>query len=77
MLNLKAEGSDLYESNVKAMIDAGWELAAHTINHQDLTTLGAPELKEEVAGIARDPATRIRRPRGRTSVTRPGGSTKR
>lgn len=50
VLNLKAEGSDLYASNVKAMIDAGWELAAHTINHQDLTTLGPPELKEEVAG---------------------------
>jgi peptidoglycan/xylan/chitin deacetylase (PgdA/CDA1 family) len=50
VLNLKAEGSDLYESNVKAMIGAGWELAAHTINHQDLTTLGAAELKEEVAG---------------------------
>ena len=28
VLNLKAEGSDLYESNVKAMIAAGWELAA-------------------------------------------------
>jgi peptidoglycan/xylan/chitin deacetylase (PgdA/CDA1 family) len=50
VLNLKAEGSDLYESNVKAMIDAGWELAAHTINHSDLTTLDAAALEEEVAG---------------------------
>jgi peptidoglycan/xylan/chitin deacetylase (PgdA/CDA1 family) len=50
VLNLKAEGSDLYTSNVEAMIDAGWELAAHTIHHQDLTTLGAAELQEEVAG---------------------------
>jgi peptidoglycan/xylan/chitin deacetylase (PgdA/CDA1 family) len=50
VLNLKAEGSDLYTSNVEAMIDAGWELAAHTINHQDLTTLDAAGLKEEVAG---------------------------
>jgi peptidoglycan/xylan/chitin deacetylase (PgdA/CDA1 family) len=50
VLNLKAEGSDLYTSNVEAMIDAGWELAAHTIHHQDLTTLGTAELKEEVAG---------------------------
>jgi peptidoglycan/xylan/chitin deacetylase (PgdA/CDA1 family) len=50
VLNLKAEGSDLYESNVKAMIAAGWELAAHTIHHLDLTELGAAELKEEVAG---------------------------
>jgi peptidoglycan/xylan/chitin deacetylase (PgdA/CDA1 family) len=50
LLNLKAEGSDLYTSNVEAMIDAGWELAAHTINHLDLTTLGATELEEEVTG---------------------------
>ena len=50
MLNLKAEGSDLYTSNVEAMIDAGWELAAHTIHHLDLTTLDAAQLKEEVAG---------------------------
>jgi peptidoglycan/xylan/chitin deacetylase (PgdA/CDA1 family) len=48
VLNLKAEGSDLYTSNVEAMIDAGWELASHTINHSDLTTLGAAELEEEV-----------------------------
>jgi peptidoglycan/xylan/chitin deacetylase (PgdA/CDA1 family) len=50
LLNLKAEGSDLYESNVKAMIAAGWELAAHTIHHLDLTELGAEQLREEVAG---------------------------
>jgi peptidoglycan/xylan/chitin deacetylase (PgdA/CDA1 family) len=53
VLNLKAEGSDLYESNVEAMIDAGWELAAHTIHHLDLTTLDAAQLKEEVAGSRR------------------------
>jgi len=29
---------------------AGWELASHTVNHSDLTTLGAGELEEEVAG---------------------------
>jgi peptidoglycan/xylan/chitin deacetylase (PgdA/CDA1 family) len=50
VLNLKAEGSDLYESNVKAMIAAGWELAAHTIHHLDLTELGPEQLREEVAG---------------------------
>jgi peptidoglycan/xylan/chitin deacetylase (PgdA/CDA1 family) len=50
LLNHKAEGSDLYESNVKAMIAAGWELAAHTIHHLDLTELGAAQLTEEVAG---------------------------
>ena len=50
VLNLKAEGSDLYESNVKAMIAAGWEVASHTINHSDLTTLDAAALEEEVSG---------------------------
>lgn len=50
VLNLKAEGSDLYESNVKAMLAAGWELAAHTIHHSDLTTLDGEALQEEVAG---------------------------
>jgi len=53
VLNLKAEGSDLYPSNVEAMIDAGWELAAHTIHHLDLTTLDAEQLTEEVAGSRR------------------------
>jgi peptidoglycan/xylan/chitin deacetylase (PgdA/CDA1 family) len=50
VLNLKAEGSDLYESNVKAMIAAGWELASHTIHHSDLTTLDASALEEELDG---------------------------
>ncbi len=50
VLNLKAEGSDLYESNVRAMIAAGWELASHTIDHSDLTTLDAAALKRETAG---------------------------
>jgi peptidoglycan/xylan/chitin deacetylase (PgdA/CDA1 family) len=53
VLNLKAEGSDLYESNVKAMIAGGWELAAHTIHHLDLTTLDAAQLEEETAGSRR------------------------
>lgn len=50
VLNLKAKGSDLYTSNVDAMIAAGWELASHTVNHQDLTTLGAAGLREELSG---------------------------
>jgi peptidoglycan/xylan/chitin deacetylase (PgdA/CDA1 family) len=49
VLNLKAEGSDLYESNVRAMIGAGWELASHTIDHSDLTTLDAAGLKRELS----------------------------
>jgi peptidoglycan/xylan/chitin deacetylase (PgdA/CDA1 family) len=50
VLNLKAEGSDLYPSNIEAMTAAGWELAAHTIHHLDLTELDAAQLDEEVAG---------------------------
>jgi peptidoglycan/xylan/chitin deacetylase (PgdA/CDA1 family) len=50
VLNLKAEGSDLYPSNIEAMIAAGWEIAAHTIHHLDLTELDPEQLKEEVAG---------------------------
>ena len=50
LLDLKAQGSDLYTSNVKAMIAAGWELAAHTIHHLDLTTLDPAQVKLEVAG---------------------------
>ena len=50
VLNLKAEGSDLYESNVKAMLAAGWELGAHTIDHSDLTTLDPESLRREVSG---------------------------
>jgi peptidoglycan/xylan/chitin deacetylase (PgdA/CDA1 family) len=50
VLNLKAEGSDLYGSNVRAMVNAGWEVAAHTIHHLDLTELGGEQLAEEVAG---------------------------
>jgi peptidoglycan/xylan/chitin deacetylase (PgdA/CDA1 family) len=53
LLNLKAEGSELYESNVQAMLAAGWELAAHTIHHQDLTTLEGEALTEEIAGSRR------------------------
>jgi len=48
VLNLKAEGSDLYESNVRAMLGAGWELASHTIDHSDLTTLDPESLRREV-----------------------------
>lgn len=50
VLNLKAEGSDLYRSNVEAMLAAGWELAAHTIDHADLTKLDPASLRREVAG---------------------------
>jgi peptidoglycan/xylan/chitin deacetylase (PgdA/CDA1 family) len=38
---------------VNWLLDLGWELAAHTINHYDLTTLGAAQLAHEVGGSRR------------------------
>jgi peptidoglycan/xylan/chitin deacetylase (PgdA/CDA1 family) len=35
---------------IRMMIRQGWEVDAHTINHVDLTTLGASALRHEVAG---------------------------
>jgi peptidoglycan/xylan/chitin deacetylase (PgdA/CDA1 family) len=35
---------------VRRLLDAGWELDAHTLTHPDLTTLDAAELRREVAG---------------------------
>jgi peptidoglycan/xylan/chitin deacetylase (PgdA/CDA1 family) len=35
---------------IRLMIRQGWEIDAHTINHPDLTTLGATTLRHEVAG---------------------------
>lgn len=32
------------------MVAAGWELASHTIDHSDLTTLDAAGLKRELSG---------------------------
>jgi peptidoglycan/xylan/chitin deacetylase (PgdA/CDA1 family) len=50
VLNLVAQGSDLPDADAKKMIQAGWELASHTITHVDLTTLDSTELEREVAG---------------------------
>jgi peptidoglycan/xylan/chitin deacetylase (PgdA/CDA1 family) len=35
---------------IRKLLDAGWELDAHTITHPDLTTLDATELRRQVAG---------------------------
>jgi peptidoglycan/xylan/chitin deacetylase (PgdA/CDA1 family) len=50
VLNLQVDGSGLYPSNVEAMIDAGWELASHTIDHLDLTGLDAEGMRRELEG---------------------------
>jgi peptidoglycan/xylan/chitin deacetylase (PgdA/CDA1 family) len=48
---LKKPGAEgISRAAVRELIDAGWELGAHTMTHPDLTTLDAPALAEEVAG---------------------------
>ena len=46
--NMRARGG-ITPTHVRALIDAGWELASHTISHPDLTTLPAAALEREVA----------------------------
>jgi peptidoglycan/xylan/chitin deacetylase (PgdA/CDA1 family) len=50
VLNLIASGSDLPDTDVSKMIEAGWELASHSTTHPDLTTLSPTRLEREVAG---------------------------
>jgi peptidoglycan/xylan/chitin deacetylase (PgdA/CDA1 family) len=40
----------LSEEQIRLLIRDGWELAAHTLTHPDLTQLPAAELRHEVAG---------------------------
>lgn len=56
VLNLVVDNvapGDLTGPQVRALIAAGWEIDAHTISHADLTTLGAAQLRHEVAGSRR------------------------
>jgi len=43
----------LSRHQVRAMIAAGWEVGAHSLTHPDLTTVGAAQLTDEVAGSRR------------------------
>jgi peptidoglycan/xylan/chitin deacetylase (PgdA/CDA1 family) len=48
---LKKPGAEgISRAGVRKLIDAGWELGAHTMTHPDLTTSDAAALTEEVAG---------------------------
>ncbi len=56
VLNLKIESLDQREltyAMVQRMIDAGWEIDSHTINHVDVTQLDAPALEHELADSRR------------------------
>lgn len=53
VLNLKLanlEPGSFTAADVRRLLDAGWELGAHTITHPDLRTLDDAELEHEVAG---------------------------
>jgi peptidoglycan/xylan/chitin deacetylase (PgdA/CDA1 family) len=54
VLNLEVRNLDVVwgirPPGIRRLIDAGWEIDAHTIHHPDLTTLDAAQLREEVAG---------------------------
>jgi peptidoglycan/xylan/chitin deacetylase (PgdA/CDA1 family) len=51
VLNLQI--GNLVPKRVRELIDAGWEIDAHTFSHPDLTTVGASQLTREVAGSRR------------------------
>jgi peptidoglycan/xylan/chitin deacetylase (PgdA/CDA1 family) len=53
VLNLFARGSELPESDVQRMVDAGWELASKATANVDLTTLDSTTLEREVSGSRR------------------------
>jgi peptidoglycan/xylan/chitin deacetylase (PgdA/CDA1 family) len=66
VLNLKVDNilpnGGLTTAQVDSLIGRGWELAAHTIHHPDLTTLGPQRLKREVVGSRHDLEARFQVP---------------
>jgi peptidoglycan/xylan/chitin deacetylase (PgdA/CDA1 family) len=44
------ESGELTDGMVERMLDAGWELASHTISHLDLTRMEGSDLAHEVGG---------------------------
>ena len=57
VLNLKVgnlEPASFNESDVRSLLNAGWELGAHTITHPDLRTLDDAALEREVGGSRKE-----------------------
>jgi peptidoglycan/xylan/chitin deacetylase (PgdA/CDA1 family) len=50
--NLGVPGG-ITKSRIRTMVRAGWEIDAHSLTHPDLTTIGAAQLRTEVAGSRR------------------------
>lgn len=55
--HLNAKG--LPRWGARRMLRQGWEIGSHTIDHADLTTLGADALRRELAGSRRQLKTRL------------------
>ena len=56
VLNLEINNvkpGDLTAAQVRALIDAGWEVDSHTITHPDLRTITDSQLREELVGSRR------------------------
>jgi peptidoglycan/xylan/chitin deacetylase (PgdA/CDA1 family) len=50
VLNLRAQGSELPDAEVRKLLDGGWELASKATTGVDLTTVDSTTLESEVAG---------------------------
>jgi peptidoglycan/xylan/chitin deacetylase (PgdA/CDA1 family) len=50
--NLGVPGG-ITRSRIRTMVRSGWEIDAHSLTHPDLTTIGAAQLRTEVAGSRR------------------------
>ena len=61
---------------IRKLINAGWEIDAHTLTHPDLTKVSAAQLRDEVAG-SRGRSGSASTCRSTSSATRPGGTTTR
>jgi peptidoglycan/xylan/chitin deacetylase (PgdA/CDA1 family) len=56
VLNLEVDNvrpGDLTTTQVRGLIDAGWEVDSHTITHPDLRTVSDSQLRQELVGSRR------------------------
>lgn len=58
----KGDEGGMSEQDVQGLVDAGWELDAHSITHADLTTLDDVTLKQEVAGVRSELRRKFKQP---------------
>jgi peptidoglycan/xylan/chitin deacetylase (PgdA/CDA1 family) len=61
-VNTLDPGGELTQQMVQQMVNAGWELDAHTINHLDVTTLSGAALQREVGGSRQILQQRFKQP---------------